>query len=128
MQFHSNNSTDDTHAIEHLIHSYFDGLHRADTEQLASLFSSDCVLKAPGIRRSKAQWLALVQDRPTPEARGDKQASEIISIEVVGNQAMVKAKVPVLDDIFIDYLGLLYENGRWLIVNKMYADLPTSAT
>ncbi len=110
--------------IQSIVQKYFEGLHFGDIELLESLFSPDCVLKAPGIRRSRSEWLDLVERRPVPAIRGDKLGSKILSIEVLGDQAMVKAYVPLLDSIFVDYLGLLRENDSWLIVNKMYADKP----
>lgn len=111
-------------AIEEIVFKYFEGLHFGDTEILEAIFAEDCVLKAPGIRRTKREWLALVEARPTPSESGYVLESEIHSIEIIGNQAMVKVSVPLLGDHFIDYLGLLHENNSWLIVNKMYADRP----
>lgn len=126
MQPDSLNSTDAISTIESLVLDYFKGLHFADTEKLESLFSADCVLKAPGIRKNMKEWLALVASRPVPASKGHKLDSKIMSIEVMGEQAMVKASVPLLGDHFIDYLGLLNENGKWQIVSKMYADyMPT---
>lgn len=108
--------------IESLVHDYFKGLHYGEVEMLEPLFSEDCVLKAPGVRRTREEWLNLVKNRPIPASRGDKFGSQILSIEVLGEQAMVKTYVPLLGNEFIDYLGLLKENGSWMIVNKMYAD------
>lgn len=111
-------------AVQNVVKQYFEGLHHADVNKLKAIFAPDCVLKAPGIRRTRDEWLELVQSRPVPAAQGDKLNSKILSIEVMGEQAMVKVSVPLLDRHFIDYLGLLYENKKWLIVNKMYADNP----
>ena len=111
-------------AVRQVIHDYFDGLHFADTNLLEGVFSEDCVLKAPGIRRTRQQWLELVASRNVPAKLGTQKNYQILSLEVMGEQAMVKVLCPLLDDIFIDYLGLLFENGQWLIVNKMYAHQP----
>lgn len=110
--------------IEATIEKYFKGLHLANADMLESVFSADCVLKAPGIRRTRHEWLEFVQNRPVPSTRGDKYAYKILSIDVSGEQAMVKVDVPLLDSNFIDYLGLLRENNQWHIVNKMYAVKP----
>ncbi|WP_210401680.1 nuclear transport factor 2 family protein [Lacimicrobium sp. SS2-24] len=122
------NTSGDITRVEVVVQKYFDGLHNGDVELLSTLFASDCALKAPGIRRSKDEWLEMVQSRPIPALRGDQLRSKILSIEIIGDQAMVKAFVPVLDRIYIDYLGLLREDQEWLIVNKMYADYPKGCT
>lgn len=103
---------------------YFDGLHRGDPETLASVFHADAVLKAPGLRRALPDWLALVASRPRPEDRGDPFDYRVLSIEIVGDQAMAKVYCPLLGRRFIDFLGFLREDGIWRIVNKMYADQP----
>jgi hypothetical protein len=36
---------------------------------------------------------------------------------------MVKVKCPLFDFNYVDFLGLLKEQGQWLIVNKMYSDI-----
>lgn len=112
-------------AILRIVQAYFEGLHHADVEKLTSIFSPDCILKAPGVRRDLSQWLELVESRPTPAALGHSFAYEILNIETLGEQALVKVYCPLFGREFIDYLGLLQENGKWLIVNKMYADMPS---
>ncbi|GAB3038166.1 nuclear transport factor 2 family protein [Bowmanella dokdonensis] len=111
-------------AVEALLMKYFDGLHRADTQLLDSIFDQDARLCAPGIRRSKRQWLELVANRQVPEALGDAFAYRILAVELCGEQAMAKVSCPLLGEQFIDYLGLLKENGNWRIVAKQYADNP----
>jgi hypothetical protein len=41
---------------------------------------------------------------------------------VVKDQAMVKVHCPLFDFNYIDFLGLLKEDGNWQIVTKMYTD------
>ncbi len=41
----------------------------------------------------------------------------------VDDQAMAKVDVPLLAAHFIDFLGLLKEDGTWKIVNKMYTTI-----
>ena len=44
----------------------------------------------------------------------------ILSLELINDQAMAKVEVPLLAAHFIDFLGLLKEDGTWKIVNKMF--------
>lgn len=114
---------EDFAVIMDLIERYFNGLHRADGAELQKIFHADCYLKAPGVRRSRDEWLTLVAQREVPEQRGDAYDYRIISIEVNNQQAMAKLAVPLLDVLYIDYLGLLKEHEQWLIVNKMYCQV-----
>lgn len=111
-------------SITDILMKYFDGLHRADTELLNSIFDDESRLYAPGIRRSKKEWLDLVANRPVPQQLGHAFAYKILSIELYGDQAMAKVVCPLLGKQFIDYLGFLRENGKWRIVAKQYADNP----
>jgi len=106
-----------------LIQDYFDGLYEADTTKLKSVFHPDTVLKANGLRRSRDEWVDAVGSRPVPKESGMAYDFNILSIEIINDQAMVKADVPLLAGHYIDYLGLLKEDGRWLIVNKMYTTI-----
>ena len=111
-------------AITALLRHYFDGLHRADTALLSRIFDDAAHLYAPGVRRSKQQWLELVANRPVPAALGHAFAYQILSVELSGEQALAKVACPLLGRHYIDYLSLLKEQGQWRIVAKLYADNP----
>jgi putative lumazine-binding protein len=114
---------DDLDVITALVQDYFEGLHHADINKLQRIFHPDAYLKAPGLRRSVAQWLNLVSQREVPAQQGAAFDYRLLSVDIVSEQAMVKLVCPLLGRTYIDFLGLLKENGQWLIVNKMYADL-----
>ncbi|PKM19911.1 MAG: nuclear transport factor 2 family protein [Gammaproteobacteria bacterium HGW-Gammaproteobacteria-15] len=114
----------DLPAITALLGQYFDGLHRADTALLDRIFDDEARLYAPGVRRSKSQWLELVANRPVPAQLGHAFAYQILSVDLSGEQAMAKVFCPLLGRQYLDYLSLLKEQGRWRIVAKQYADNP----
>lgn len=118
-------STSDFESIAAIIQAYFHGLHYGDVTKLKSIFHQDTWLKAPGVRRSLEQWLEAVADRPIPVQQSKPFNFKILSIDVVQDQAMVKIQCPLFDFNYIDFLGLLKEQGQWLIVNKMYTDVKT---
>jgi len=113
----------DFDSVMTLVQAYFDGLHQGNVEKLESIFHADAFLKAPGLRRSLQQWLEAVADRSIPAQQGQAYDFKLLSIEVIKDQAMVKLECPLFEHAYVDFLGLLKENGRWLIVNKMYTDL-----
>lgn len=114
---------DDFDSVMTLVQDYFNGLYQGDVKKLASIFHADAFLKAPGLRRSLQQWLDAVASRSIPAEQGQAYDFKLLSIEVIKDQAMVKLECPLFEHAYVDYLGLLKENGRWLIVNKMYTDL-----
>jgi len=117
--------TDDFALITGIVHKYFDGLYYGDVAMLRSIFHADAWLKAPGIRRSVKEWLTNVANRPIPKEQGKAYQFKLLSLDIVQDQAMVKIQCPLFDFNYIDFLGLLKENGRWLVVNKMYTDTKT---
>lgn len=114
--------TSDFTDITAILLSYFDGLHHGDITKLKSLFHSDVWLKAPGVRRSLVQWLTDVENRSVPAQLNKPFDFKILAIDVVQDQAMAKIYCPLFDFNYIDFLGLLKEDGQWQIVSKMYTD------
>ncbi|EEX92866.1 hypothetical protein VIOR3934_07333 [Vibrio orientalis CIP 102891 = ATCC 33934] len=113
----------DFQRVTDVVQRYFTGLHHGDSQLLSSIFHPDAYLKAPQLRRGLAEWLSLVEQRAKPIDNGDSFDYQILSIDVIGQQAMVKVLCPLLGRTYIDFLGLLYEDQQWRIVNKMYADI-----
>ncbi|KZN55792.1 nuclear transport factor 2 family protein [Pseudoalteromonas luteoviolacea] len=113
----------DIDEVKSVVHLYFEGLYHADVNTLKSIVCENLELKAPNLRRTLAQWLSLVVTRPVPKEQGESFDYRILSIDIEGEQAMVKLVCPLLGRVYIDYLGLLKEQGKWLIVSKMYADI-----
>jgi hypothetical protein len=116
-------AANDFESVARIVQVYFDGLHNGDVSKLRAIFHQDSFLKTPGSRRSLEQWLAAVASRPIPSQQGWDYGFKLLSIEVIKDQAMVKLECPLFEHCYIDFLGLLKENGRWKIVNKMYTDL-----
>jgi len=114
---------DEFDSVMSLVQAYFDGLYQGDVKKLRAIFHPDAFLKAPGLRRSLEEWLEAVATRLIPAEQGQAYDFKLLSIEVIKDQAMVKLDCPLFDHEYVDYLGLLKENGSWLIVNKMYTDL-----
>lgn len=109
-------------SIMEIVQDYCDGLHHGDTAKLRRIFHPDAFLKAPDLRRSLENWLDNVANRPIPSQQGQPYRFKLLSIDIIKDQAMVKLECPLFDYFYIDYLGLLKEDGCWLIVNKMYTD------
>ena len=116
-------SVNEFESVNAIVQDYFDGLHYGDVAKLRAIFHADAFLKASGSRRSLEQWLSDVANRQVPSQQGRSYEFKLLSIEVIKDQAMVKLKCPLFEHCYIDFLGLLKEDGRWKIVTKMYTDL-----
>ena len=116
-------NTSDLASITNILQSYFDGLHQGDVNKLTAIFHPDVWLKAPDVRRSLTQWLTDVASRPTPAQLNKSYAFKILALDVVQEQAMAKIQCPLFDFSYIDFIGLLKEQGQWRIVSKMYTDI-----
>ena len=110
----------DYDAIIDLLNAYFDGLYDGDVDTLRKIFHDDAWLKGNDYRKTRDEWLEAVASRPVPSVEGMEYNFNIQSLEIVGDQAMAKVDVPLLAAHFIDFLGLLKEDGEWKIVNKMF--------
>ncbi len=110
----------DYEAIIGLLNDYFDGLFEGDVEKLRSIFHDDAWLKGNNYRKTRDEWLVAVANRPVPRDERMEYNFNIRSLEIIGDQAMAKVDAPLLAAHFIDFLGLLKEDGQWKIVNKMY--------
>jgi len=65
----------------------------------------------------------MVSGRPVPKHQGGPYRFGTLSVETVNDQAMVKVSVLVFDKQDVDLLGLLKEEDRRRIVNKMCTTL-----
>ena len=113
----------DYEAIIGLLNDYFDGLYEGDVDKLRNLFHDDAWLKGKDYRKTRDEWLEAVAKRPVPRDEGMEFNFNIVSLEIVDDQAMAKVDVPLLAAHFIDFLGLLKEDGQWRIVNKMFTTI-----
>ena len=113
----------DYEAIIGLLNDYFDGLYEGDVDKLRNVFHDDAWLKGNDYRKTRDEWLEAVANRPVPRDEGMEFNFNIVSLEIVDDQAMAKVDVPLLAAHFVDFLGLLKEDGQWRIVNKMFTTI-----
>jgi len=119
-------STADRAALEATLQTYFDGLYEGDADKLASVFhpASFLTWEVDGERRelSRDDWLEAVRNRPSGKASGLARDDAILLLDQSGpGTAFAKVKCQLPPRYFTDYLNLLKVDGRWQVVQKIYA-------
>ncbi len=119
-------SDTDRSAIEQTIQTYFDGLYEGDADKLGSVFHESSALtweqdgKVTILPRDA--WLKAVRERPSAQSKNLARDDAILVLDHSGpTTAFVKVKCQIPPRYFNDYLNLLKTDGRWLIVQKIYA-------
>ena len=115
----------DFEEIGQTVQYYFDGLYNCDTTLLRKAFHPEACLfgymKGQYLYLPLAKWLEIVEGRPSPAKSGEKYDMEIISIDVTRETGVVKVADLVNGLRFTDYLAVVKDGGRWVIVNKIFS-------
>lgn len=119
-------SNDERSAIEQTIQTYFDGLYEGDADKLGSVFHESSALTWDNGGKigvlTRDAWCDAVRKRSSPKSQGLARDDAILLLDQSGpTTALVKVKCQMPPRYFIDYLNLVKEGGRWLIVQKVYA-------
>ncbi len=118
--------SDDREAIEAATRLYLDGLYEGDVEKLAASFHETSALthEAGGKLTivPREEWLAMVRNRPSPQARGLARHDEILMVDQSSpTTAFVKVKCAIPPRFFVDYLSFLKVDGRWRVAQKVFS-------
>lgn len=116
----------DHDAIKQVIQIYLDGLYEGDVGKLQTAFHPASALTfADGDQikiTSREDWCNAVANRPSPLSLGLSRHDEIVMIDQSSPMtAFVKLHCAIPPRFFTDYLNLLKLEGRWVIVQKIFA-------
>ncbi|SOZ39222.1 nuclear transport factor 2 family protein [Cupriavidus neocaledonicus] len=115
--------------ILHLLQDYLDALHKGDATSLSEVFDADAavigMVRGEAVHKPVATYLDGVANRKSPQALGEPYRMQILSVQVVGHIASANVHVPLLGNNYYNFLSLRKRDGRWWIVNKLYAHVDT---
>lgn len=119
------NSVQPHEAILALLETYFEGLHRADSAMLATVFHphSQYVSAVPEDYRvlSFPEYRQVLDQRVPPANTGEARRERIISIETGGDTlAFTKVEMTMMGRNYTDFLTLVFDQGRWAIMAKIF--------
>jgi len=122
-----NYNTDSAEIVRILNDVYFKGIYEGDTSLLHTIYYPGTLLfgDAAGKPYFKtiAQYLDGVKNRQSPKDSGKPFKGEIISIEIINSIAVAKVHVKMYDFNYFELLSFHKLDGKWVIVNKMIADV-----
>jgi len=125
-------------AVTTLLQTYFDGLHHSDTARLRQVFHSSALYATASTTSSAstgpttgadsqltaltmARYFPIVDARPSPASRGEARHDRILRIEFIGpTTALAVVQCAIGAKRFTDLLNLLWLDGRWQIIAKVF--------
>jgi hypothetical protein len=112
-------------AVSAVLQDYFEGLHHSDTNILRKVFHPSalyaCATDGTLLTMRMEEYMPVVDKRPSPASRGDVRTDRILSIEFVGPvTALAKVECSIQPKFFTDLLTLIYVEGRWQIISKVF--------
>jgi hypothetical protein len=106
---------------------YFKGIYEGNVNILGNIFNPGTLLfgdvKGQPYAKTLDQYLDGVKNRQSPKDSGKPFKGTIISINVVNSIAIAKVHVKMYEFNYDEFLSFHKINNRWLIVNKMIADV-----
>jgi len=112
-------------AITNVISIYFDGLYNSDTSMLADVFHPRahyvCATNGTMLHYNMDEYFPIVDKRPSPASCGEKRNDRILSVEFAGPvTAYARVECSIGDKFFTDFLTLIYVEGKWQIISKVF--------
>lgn len=111
--------------IEKILGDYFDALHNSDAELLSKVMHPKAIYASadeqPLLYRTMDEYLPTVAARASPASRKEARHDLVESISVAGDRtAHARVRCAIGPRRFVDFLSLIYVEGRWQIIAKVF--------
>ena len=112
-------------AIEAMLAEYFDVMHTQDMEKFDRVFNENVVLYSAQTGelniRPFAVYREAVLNRESPQSKGEARNDKILMIdEISDTAALAKVQLEMFGGVMQDYLSLIFINGKWQIISKVW--------
>lgn len=112
-------------AIRTLIADYFDVMHFQDMELFDRVFHKDCALYSTQSGtmniRPYPVYRDVVANRQSPAEAGNVRRDAVLDFDQVSpTLAWVKVQLEMFGGVMQDYLNIVYIDGQWWILAKMW--------
>jgi len=113
-------ANNDVAEITSVIQKYFDGTSKGQPELVKQAFAKSLELQYVDKKGQLARWLGTEYIANIKPGKIKSRRGKIISIDITGNAAVVKATVTTTTTLFTDYLLLLKVDSGWQVTNKIF--------
>jgi hypothetical protein len=107
-----------------VVQKYLGGIYRGSAEDLREVFHNNArvedVVTGTFRSRSATEYIQAVALRQSPISAGEKFTMTPMSIEVLGDMAVVTAELRFLGNHFFNVLSLIRDDGHWVIAHKLF--------
>jgi hypothetical protein len=119
-------------AIKKLIADYFEVLHFQDMALFDKVFHKNCVLySAQGGElsiRPYDVYREAVANRKSPAELGNARRDQVLMFDQVSpTLALVKPQLEMFGGVMQDYLNLVFLDGQWWVMAKMWEKVGDAA-
>lgn len=111
--------------IKKLLDDYFDVMHFQDMVLFDAVFHKDCTLYSAqsgelSLRPYK-QYREMVTNRQSPSELGEARADAVLLVDQISpTLAVVKPQLQMFGGVMQDYLNIVFLDGQWWIMAKMW--------
>ena len=110
--------------ITAVVKDYFDGIFYGDVDKLRGSFTENAHIYGDiqGDEYSKTldEYLTGVAGRQSPSKLEEEYRMELVGLDIIGNVALAKVRLPMLGFNYYDFLSISLVQGEWKIVNKVF--------
>ena len=112
-------------AIQQFIQDYFDVMHFQDMDLFDRVFHTECVLYSAQTGelniRPYSIYREAVANRQSPAELGNARDDRVLMFDQVSpTLAIVKPQLQMFGGVMQDYLNLIFLDGQWWIISKLW--------
>jgi len=112
-------------AIQKLLADYFDVMHHQDMNVFDKVFHKNCCLYSTQTGEMSLRpydvYREVVANRESPASLGNARRDKVLMFDQVSpTLALVKVQLEMFGGVMQDYLNIVFIDGQWWILAKMW--------
>ena len=120
--------------LQTLVDNYFELMHTQDMELFGRVFHDNSALYSAqggaGLSiRPCAVYREEMENRQSPKQLGNARRDEVLMVDQISpTLALVKLQLEMFGGVMQDYLNLVYLDGQWWVMAKMWERVGDSSS
>lgn len=119
-------------AIQKLLSDYFDVMHHQDMALFDKVFHKNCALYSTQTGELNLRpydvYREVVANRQSPASLGNARRDKVLMFDQVSpTLALVKVQLEMFGGVMQDYLNIVFLDGQWWIMAKMWEKVGDAA-